>query len=528
MPKCTIDGKEIEVAPGTSVIQAAEQAGVRVPRFCYHDDLPVDGNCRMCLVDIEKFPKLQIACGTTVNEGMVVKTQVTSEKAREAQKNTLEFLLVNHPIDCPVCDQAGECYLQDQYMDNGLHDSRTVIEDKIAKRKVVDIGPIVLDAERCVVCSRCIRYEKEVTKTNLLEFVNRGGSTQISTYNGGPITHEYAGNLVDVCPVGALLSKDFRFKMRVWFLKETDSICPGCSTGCNITIDHRDGEAYRFRPRRNVDVNKSWLCDPGRDLYKVIGTGRLTTAHRAAGAVAVRTELLAEVALKLQAAGANSAFLATPRASNEDAFSFKKLAEAVGGRLDFRVGNPQDKVNVRKDEILQHEDRHPNTQGLINLGLGVTGVAALLDDCKAGRVQVLVLQDGGLLADPGVAEAAKHVPYVVAMSTHQGAHLAAAHALIPTAVWAETDGTFTNFDQRVQRFKRAFDPPGDAKPRFEVALDLLALLGKPLNAATASDVFVEMAVATKSFTDLTHRSIGSKGRPLGEAAKAKPAAPAQA
>jgi NADH-quinone oxidoreductase subunit G len=173
---------------------------VRVPRFCYHDDLPVDGNCRMCLVEIEKFPKLQIACGTTVNEGMVVKTQVTSPQAKEAQKNTLEFLLVNHPIDCPVCDQAGECYLQDQYMDNGLHDSRTVLEDKIAKRKVVDIGPIMLDAERCVVCSRCIRYEREVTKTNLLEFVNRGGSTQISTYQGGPITHEYAGNLVDVCP----------------------------------------------------------------------------------------------------------------------------------------------------------------------------------------------------------------------------------------------------------------------------------------------------------------------------------------
>jgi len=277
MPKVTIDGKEIEVAPGTSVIQAAEQAGVRVPRFCYHDDLPVDGNCRMCMVEIEKFPKLQIACGTPVTDGMVVKTQVTSEKAKEAQKNTLEFLLVNHPIDCPVCDQAGECYLQDQYMDNGLHDSRTVLEEKIHKRKVVDIGPILLDAERCVVCSRCIRYEREVTKTNLLEFVNRGGSTQISTYNGGPITHEYAGNLVDVCPVGALLSKDFRFKMRVWFLKETDSICPGCSTGCNITIDHRDGEAYRaslmsmtrhLGLEGHVDFDSRYLSGP--DLRRAV------------------------------------------------------------------------------------------------------------------------------------------------------------------------------------------------------------------------------------------------------------------
>ena len=524
MPKCTIDGKEIEVAPGTSVIQAAEQAGVRVPRFCYHDDLPVDGNCRMCLVDIEKFPKLQIACGTTVNEGMVVKTQVTSPKAKEAQKNTLEFLLVNHPIDCPVCDQAGECYLQDQYMDNGLHESRTVLEDKIAKRKVVDIGPIMLDAERCVVCSRCIRYEKEVTKTNLLEFVNRGGSTQISTYNGGPITHEYAGNLVDVCPVGALLSKDFRFKMRVWFLKETDSICPGCSTGCSITIDHRDGEAYRFRPRRNVEVNKSWMCDPGRDLYKIIGANRLTTAHKVGGAVAPISDVLHEVASKLKAAGAASAFLASPRASNEDAYAFKKLANAVGGRLDFRVGNPQDKVRVKKDAILQHEDRHANTQGLLDLGLGVTGVDAILADCKAGKVQVLVLQDASMLGDAAVAEAAKAVPYVAALSTHQGPHLALAHAVVPAAMWAETDGTFTNFDQRVQRFKRAFDPPGDARPRWEIAIELLEEVGHPMNAATAADVFVEMTAEAKAYADLTHRSVGALGKLIGDRAKAQASA----
>ncbi len=519
MPKCTIDGKEIEVAPGTSVIQAAEQAGVRVPRFCYHDDLPVDGNCRMCMVEIEKFPKLQIACGTTVSEGMVVRTQVTSEKAKVAQKDTLEFLLVNHPIDCPVCDQAGECYLQDQYMENGLHDSRTVLEDKIQKRKVVDLGPIMLDAERCVVCSRCIRYEREVTKTNLLEFVNRGGSTQISTYNGGPITHEYAGNLADVCPVGALLSSDFRFKMRVWFLKETDSVCPGCSTGCNITIDHRDGEAYRFRPRRNVEVNKSWLCDPGRRLYKTIAADRVTTPHRKGGMVAAPSALLDEVVAKLGAAGQSSAFLASPRASNEDAFTFKKLAEAVGGRLDFRVGNPQDKVRVRKDQILQREDRHPNTQGLLDLGLGVTGVEALLNDCKTGKVQALFLQDGAMLEDPGVRDAAQHVAYVVALATHQGSHLAAADAVIPAAMWAETDGTFTNYDRRVQRFKRAFDAPGDAKPGWEVALDLLARLGKPMNAATAGDVFVLMAAETKAYADLSHRSVGSRGRAVGDPAK---------
>src|SRR6185295_7968812 len=204
MPKCTNNGKELEVPAGTTVIQAALQIGIDVPHFCWHPDLPVDGNCRMCLVEIEKMPKLQIACNTVVSDGMVVWTG--SEKAVQAHRTTLEFLLVNHPIDCPVCDQAGECYLQDQYMVHGLHDSKIQIEEKVKKRKVVDLGPIMLDAERCVLCSRCLRYEKEVTGTNSLEFQNRGDHTQIASFENRPIAHAYAGNLADVCPVGALLS----------------------------------------------------------------------------------------------------------------------------------------------------------------------------------------------------------------------------------------------------------------------------------------------------------------------------------
>ena len=204
-------------------------------------------------------------------------------KAAEAHRTTLEFLLVNHPIDCPVCDQAGECYLQDQYMEHGLHDSQVELEDKVRKRKVVDLGPIMLDAERCVLCSRCLRFEREVTGTNSFEFVNRGDHTQIATFENRPITHDYAGNLADVCPVGALLSHDFRFKMRVWFLKTHESVCPGCSTGCNIFVDERDGEVQRLRPRRNVEVNKSWMCDPGRALYKEIGVTSRVSGARVAG-----------------------------------------------------------------------------------------------------------------------------------------------------------------------------------------------------------------------------------------------------
>src|SRR4030095_6815063 len=213
--------------------------GIHIPHFCWHPDLAVDGNCRMCLVEVEKAPKLQIACNTTVTDGMVVRTE--SEKAAQAHRTTLEFLLVNHPIDCPVCDQAGECYLQDQYMDHGLHESKIEPEEKVRKRKVVDLGPIMLDAERCVLCARCIRFERDVTRTNSFEFVNRGDHTQITTFEELAIDHNYACNLADVCPVGALLSHDFRFKMRVWFLEETPSVCPGCSTGCQVHVDPPGG-----------------------------------------------------------------------------------------------------------------------------------------------------------------------------------------------------------------------------------------------------------------------------------------------
>ena len=232
MPKCTIDGREIEVPAGTTVLQASLEQGIHIQHFCWHPDLPIDGNCRTCMVEIEKMPRVQIACNTVITEGMVVRTN--TEKAHAAQRSSLELLLINHPIDCPVCDQAGECYLQDQYMEHGLHDSQVEIEEKVKKRKVQDLGPIMLDAERCVLCTRCVRFEETVTGTNSLEFRNRGDHKEIGTYKGLPITHAYAGNLADVCPVGALLSKDFRFKMRVWFLKAHESICPGCSTGCNL------------------------------------------------------------------------------------------------------------------------------------------------------------------------------------------------------------------------------------------------------------------------------------------------------
>jgi NADH-quinone oxidoreductase subunit G len=513
MPKCIIDGKEIEVAPGTNVLKAALDNGIHIQHFCWHPDLPVDGNCRTCMIEVEKMPKLQIACNTVITEGMVIHTK--SPKATEAQRTALEFLLLNHPIDCPVCDQAGECYLQDNYMRYGLYDSKVEIEEKVRKRKVVDLGPIMLDAERCVLCSRCLRFESVVTGTNSLEFQNRGDHTQIASFEGRPIEHGYAGNLADVCPVGALLSRDFRFKMRVWFMEETESVCPGCSTGCNIFVDHRDGEAQRLRPRRNPDVNKSWICDIGRALYRETGaTSRITGARlrAATGWEGTRVDAaLDTVAGKLRTAGAASAFFASPQASNEDLFAFRKLAEAAGGGLDFRVGDPQTRVREREDEVLRRADHNPNTQGCLDQGLGRAGVAAILDACRKGEIQALLLQGPELLRLPEAAVALAKVPFVAVMATHEEPALDLAHAVLPAAMWVEYEGSFTNYQRRVQRFRRAYNSLGNARARWELAAGLLRRLGQPLAAASARDLFGLLASETRDYAGLDFKKLGSMG-----------------
>jgi NADH-quinone oxidoreductase subunit G len=526
MPKCTIDGKEIEVPPGTTVLEAALYHGIDIQYFCWHPDLGIDGNCRTCMVEIEKMPRVQIACNTVVAEGMVVRTN--TDKAKAAQRSSLELLLINHPIDCPVCDQAGECYLQDSYMRYGLHDSEVEIEEKVKKRKVQDLGPIMLDAERCVLCTRCVRFEETVTGTNSLEFRNRGDHKEIGTYKGLPITHDYAGNLADLCPVGALLSHDFRFKMRVWFLKSHESICAGCSTGCNIEVDERDGEVHRFRPRRNPDVNKSWICDFGRYSYKEIGLTSRVTGARQKGASSWEGVTVASaldtVAARLKDAGSASAFLASPQGSNEDLFAFKSLAEAMGGLLDFRVGDPQAKLEVRADHVLLREDKNPNTHGCLDQALGRAGVAEILAACGRGEVKALVLQGPELLRLPQAVEALSNVPFIAVMATHEGPELERAHVVLPAAMWVEGEGTFTNYARRLQRFRRAVPAPGEALPRWELASGILGRLGKPLAASSPREIFGLLAPSA-GYGGLDYKAIGPMGRAIDEGGLAVAAAP---
>ena len=268
MPKITINGQEVEVEEGSTVIEAYKKLDENIAHYCWHPGLSIAGVCRLCMVEVEGNPRLQIACNTTVQDGMVVNNN--SEKVKDTVKWGLDFHLINHPLDCPICDQAGECGLQEQYMEYGKYDPE-MAERKVKKRKVVDLGPtIVLDSERCILCSRCVRFTEEVTETNELGIFNRGDRSEIGTFKDKPLDNKYSLNTVDICPVGALTSKDFRFRQRVWYLKEADTICTGCSTGCSVKLYYNEEGAWRVKPRHNKDINGYWMCDEGRDVYKFV------------------------------------------------------------------------------------------------------------------------------------------------------------------------------------------------------------------------------------------------------------------
>src|SRR5690606_20409704 len=252
--------------PGTTIIEAFKLLNQDIAHYCWHPGLSVAGVCRLCFVQIEGQPKLQIACNTVITDGMVITNQ--SEPVKEAVRWGMDFHLINHPLDCPICDQAGECGLQEQYMAYGQYDPE-MAEPKVKKRKVVDLGPtVVLDSERCSLCSRCVRFTDEASKTHELGIFNRGDHSEIGTFDGKPLDNKYSLNTVDICPVGALTSKDFRFRQRVWYLKEVDTICPGCSTGCSVKVHFNEEGLWRVKPRHNPEVNGYWMCDEGRDTYK--------------------------------------------------------------------------------------------------------------------------------------------------------------------------------------------------------------------------------------------------------------------
>jgi NADH-quinone oxidoreductase subunit G len=529
MPKLTIDDTPVEVPDGLNLIEAARLCGIEIPHYCYHPALSVVGNCRMCLVEVEKAPKLQIACNTRVTEGMVVRT--SSDRTKAAQRAVLEFLLINHPIDCPVCDQAGECKLQDYYMDYDRRASRFELQRKNHKGKALDIGGgLMLDQERCILCARCTRFFDEVTHTSELAIFGRGDHNAIDICPGRKVDNAYALNTVDICPVGALTEKDFRFRMRVWYLHRTASVCGGCERGCAIDIHHHRGRIYRFKPRHNPEVNGYWMCDAGRHSFPALQSeSRLVTPLKQEGERmaplgwnAALDEAAAKIAeyKRLHGADAIGAVVGA-HATNEEAFALKSLMASIGSNRIAGLGwSPADAP--ADDNLLVRANRNPNARGLAAIGIGPDGVGRLGEAVATGGMKMLVAMRADLVRSLGEAEFVRlfgPLDYLLVLDTDANETGQMANVVMPIAAYPELDGSFTNFKGQVQRLNKAFDPPGEARPAIEV-LDALAarLDGESAGAGsvrlTAEAVFAAMAAAEPAFAGLTLDGLGDHGASL--------------
>jgi NADH-quinone oxidoreductase subunit G len=523
MPNFTINGISVDVPPGTTILEAAKTVGIEIPHYCYHPKLSVAGNCRMGLVEVEKFPKLQISCNTMVTDGMVVRTD--TEKVRKAVTGVLEFLLIQHPIDCPICDQAGECGLQIYYMKYGLHKSRYALADKVHKKKVQDIGgQIVLDAERCILCSRCVRFLQEVTGTRELEFFQRGNHSEISIFPGKPLDNLYTGNLADICPVGALTSKDFRFKCRVWFLRGAKSICPGCANGCNVEAHFKEDILYRLKPRQNDEVNRTWMCDPGRLAYRKMNEARLLTPvarENGKSKAAMWEEILSSSAFRLwetvERHGPGSvAVIASPQFSNEELFLARKLADEVlhTPNLGFSPKTPGDGY---ADDFLIKADKNPNTRGAQLLGISEEKFDGIVQSVAEGKILALIVFGNGIadLSEEETGRLLANIPFVVQIGTNEGAVSRAAHAVLPSASLVEHGGTFTNHAQRVQRFWMGFPPRGKARSAIEIIAGLANRLGAAWKYAGEASVFRAIAQSEAPFSGMSYESLGERGQVAG-------------
>ena len=532
MPKLSIDGREVEVPEATTVIQAAEKLGIFVPRYCYHPALSIAGNCRICLVEIEKIPKLQIACNTPVAAGMVVHTK--SGKAEDGRRAVLEFLLANHPLDCPVCDQSGECDLQNFYLNFGLYNPR-FREQKIKKHKAVALGPhVMLDQERCILCSRCVRFTDEITKTGEFGIFHRGDHAELGIYPGTELNNRYSANVVDICPVGALTERDFRFKARVWYLSSAPTVCNGCSQGCNVDLHYaldrphlNDGaRVVRVKPRYNPDVNQWWLCDEGRYSFGWIDRQRLEevrgpSADTLNAANATWEQALTAIATALP--GARTGVIASAQLTNEELFLIQEIFKrALGARVSATVpGKPGS-----QDDFLMKADKNPNTLGATLLGLagpGTPDAAQIVDEALDGNLDVLWVMGHDLVepfGEQNVRKLSESVSLLVYSGTNQNPTVPWAHWVLPTAAYVEKDGTFVNCHGRVQRIGRVFPPRNNSREDWRILLELGGRLGLPLDWRSPGRIFLELAKACSPFGGMSYETIGAQGV---QVAPAKPA-----
>ena len=527
MPRLTIDGLEADVADGTTVIQAAEKLGIFIPRYCYHPGLSIAGNCRICLVELEGVPKLQIACNQPATEGLVVHTR--SEKAEAGRRAVLEFLLANHPLDCPVCDQSGECDLQNFYMNFGLYDPR-FREYKVKKRKAVELGPhVMLDQERCILCSRCVRFTDEITETGEFGIFNRGDRAELGLYPGDVLDNPYSANVVDICPVGALTERDFRFKARVWYLSSSPTICNGCSQGCNMDMHflldrphlNNGARVVRVKPRPNPDVNAWWLCDEGRYGFGWLDQARLEKGRGPAGD-ATWEEALTAISEALKGNQENRSrarigVIASPQLTNEELFLIREIFEkSLGAHVCATV--PAEPGT--SDDFLIKADKNPNTLGASLLGLSdaeTPGAIEIVDLAVAGDLDALWVFGHDLVdlfGEERTKNLAESLDLFIFSGTNDNQTAVHAHWVLPSAAYVEKDGTFVNCHGRVQRIGRAFPPLADSREDWRFLLELAGRLGLALDWGEPLEIFQGLSRTVNPFSGLSYEAIGGKGSNL--------------
>ena len=501
--KLFVNGDEVEVETGKNLVDAIGAIGIEIPHLCYHPALGADGNCRMCLVGLEEGgPPLVPACKTPAREGM--KVLLDAEHIKKIQRDVMEFELINHPIDCPVCDQAGECKLQDYYMAHDGQPSR-MREPQVQKSKQMDFGGgVVHDQERCIVCGRCVRFLRQITKTGELGIINRTDTTRVNIFPGRPIDNRYGLNVVDLCPVGAMTSSDFRFKQRVWFLKKAPGICHGCSKGCNITVDHnkekdRDDLIYRFRPRLNEQVNGYFMCDEGRLSYKYENEGRLTQARFGKQERTLDDALLA---CEKEISNAEKiVILLSPNSSLEQMVAVKALGEKLGAALSgFSDGY------IKKgdgDGYLIQDDKAANRACLQLLGI----------DCSRDHFESSVREaqlllnfdnDLGLSYDDGALGKLLTDTKLIAVSAHESFATSLAFLAIPVASYSEYSGTIINCDNILQHFNKAVTKNSEPADIASIA----SRLGSPL---ASGQIFAELQQIIKPLGAYSSDTIPAQG-----------------
>ena len=529
-----IDGVWHQFPKGTRVIEACAQSGVFVPRYCYHKKLSSPGNCRMCLVEmgmpkmgpdrkpelgldgkpvINWMPRPQISCAQDIADGMGVRT--SSPLVKECQRGVMEFLLINHPLDCPICDQAGECELQEFSVEYGTSASR-FLENKVKKPKNVELGPrVTLDDERCILCSRCIRFCQEIAHDDVLGFIDRGSHTVLTAHPGKRLENNYSLNTVDICPVGALTSTDFRFQMRVWFLKETKSICTSCATGCNTLIGTREDIIYRQTPRENDEVNSCWMCDYGRLNFAYLESQKRLLEPR----VFLNDKLVAvdwktaitNAALQLRHfSGWEIAIIASGRMTNEELWLTGQIVKLLGVQWIDIVPR-----HGPGDDVLLSEDRNPNVNGA-RLILELTSspgtkLPAIVEALKSGAVKALVVLGENPSAFGVSSEQLSQLPAFILMDILSNESTDYATAVLPAFGFAEKRGSMINGKGRLQRLNRAVRGPGNSRDDWEILRDLLQALGGGNGVSSIEEVFREISQSVRQLAGLSLGKIGDLG-----------------